>query len=162
MRRTLMPEDVRAKRVAMVDRLALTLEGSGFPKAMAKVYAALMMAEGEGLSTSELMEEVHTSKASITSAMQFLTNVDLVERYSVRGSREAHYRVLKGRWGPIMERKLGGIASIRQTTEEALQIAGTKAARERLEEMRDVYAFYEREIAGIVKRWNERGKKEER
>ena len=153
--------DKTAKRHAMMDKLALTLEGSGFPKNIAKVYSALMMAPGEGLSTKELMEEVHTSKASITSAMQFLVGVDLAERYSVRGSREAHYRVLKGRWGPIMERKLGGIAYVRKTAAEALALAETDAARERLKEMHDVYDFYEREIDGIVKRWNERAKEEQ-
>ena len=156
-----MADYIRQERAAMVDRLALTLEGAGFPKTMARVYAALMLAEGEGLSTSELMDAVHTSKASITNAMHFLTNIDLVERYSVRGSREAHYRVLKGRWGPIMQRKLGGIAYVRQTAEEALALADSRAAKERLEEMRDVYAFYEREIAGIVQRWNERSKEEQ-
>jgi DNA-binding transcriptional regulator GbsR (MarR family) len=149
-------DDKRAQREAMVDKLALTLEASGFPKAMAKVYAALMMAEGEGLSTSELMDAVHTSKASITGAMQFLTNVDLVERYSVRGSREAHYRVLKGKWGPIMTRKLGGIAYVRQTAEEALEMAQSDAAKERLQEMYDVYSFFEDEVNEIMKRWNER------
>lgn len=153
--------DKTAARHAMMDKLALTLEGAGFPKNIAKVYSALMMAEGEGLSTSELMEEVHTSKASITAAMQFLVGVDLAERYAVRGSREAHYRVLKGRWGPIMERKLGGIAYVRKTAEEALAIAESDAARERLQEMHDVYEFYEREIDGIVKRWNERTKEEQ-
>lgn len=148
-------DDKRAQREAMLDKLALTLETTGFPKTMARVYSALIMAEGEGLSTSQLMEDVHTSKASITNAMQFLTNVDLVERYSVRGSREAHYRVLKGKWGPLMARKLAGIAYVRQTAEDALALAESDAARERLQEMYDVYAFFERELDDIMTRWNE-------
>lgn len=146
--------DTNAERHAMMDRLAVTLQGSGFPKTIARVYAALMMAPGEGLSTSELMDEVHTSKASITGAMQFLTNIELVERYTVRGSRESHYRMLKGRWGPLMAKKLLGIAHVRQTAEDALALTESVAARERLQEMHDVYSFYEAEINGIIERWN--------
>ena len=149
-------DDKRAQRADTIDKLALTLESSGFPKNIARVYSALILAEGEGLSTSQLMEDVHTSKASITSAMQFLTGVDLVERYSVRGMRETHYRVLKGRWGPLMARKLSGTAYVRQVVEDTLKVAETDAARERLQEMHDVYSFFEDELNGVMKRWNER------
>ena len=86
-------------RSEVLDHLSLTLESSGFPRSMARVYSALTLAEGEGLSTSELMESLGISKASITNSMQLLLGIDLVQRYRVRGSREAHYRVLKDRWG---------------------------------------------------------------
>lgn len=153
-------DDKRAQRADTIDKLALTLESSGFPKNIARVYSALILAEGEGLSTSQLMEDVHTSKASITGAMQFLTGVDLVERYSVRGSRETHYRVLKGKWGPLLARKLGGIAYVRQVVEDTLNIAETDAARERLKEMHDVYSFFEDELNEVMVRWDKRMKEE--
>jgi DNA-binding transcriptional regulator GbsR (MarR family) len=155
-----MPAEQQARRVAVQDRLALTLEAAGFPRPMARVYAALMFAEGEGLATSELMDALGISKASVTNAMQLLTGVDLVQRYRVRGSREAHYRILKDRWGQIMARKFAGIAEVRRSAEDALAMAGSAAARERLEEMRDVYLFFETELSGVMRRWDERHKEE--
>ncbi len=127
---------------------------------MARIYSALTLAEGEGLSTSELVESLGISKASITNSMQLLLGFDLVQRYHVRGSRQAHYRVLKGKWGAIMTRKWAAIGAVRSSAEEALEFTDSPAARARLEEMRDVYAFFENELSEVTKRWNTRHEEE--
>ncbi|MDH4140796.1 MAG: hypothetical protein OEV43_09530 [Coriobacteriia bacterium] len=155
-----MSSDHAERRAAIHDHLSLTLEQVGLPRAMARVYSALILAEGEGLSTSELMEALDISKASVTNAMQLLLGFELVQRYRVRGSREAHYRVLKNKWGPIMARKFAGISQVRKSSEEALAFADTQAARERLEEMRDVYSFFERELSDVMDRWDNRHEEE--
>ncbi len=148
--------DREKRRSAMLDKLAQVLEQVGFPHGMAKVYAALTLADGEGLSTSELIDELDISKASVSNAMQFLVGTDLVERYRVRGSREAHYRMIKGVWGDILARKFAAMTYIRQVTEEAMDVIDSPAACERLEEMHDVYAFFEREFENVMERFNER------
>jgi DNA-binding transcriptional regulator GbsR (MarR family) len=144
------------RRAAMLDKLAAVLEQVGFPHGMAKVYAALTLADGEGLSTGELVEELGISKASVSNAMQFLVGTDLIERYRVRGSREAHYRILKGRWGDILARKFAATSYVRSVAEDAMTVVESPAARERLEDMRDVYAFFEQEFENVMERFNER------
>jgi DNA-binding transcriptional regulator GbsR (MarR family) len=129
---------------------------SGFPHGIAKVYAALTLAEGEGLSTGELIEELGISKASVSNAMQFLVGTNLVERYRVSGSREAHYRMIKGVWGDILGKKFAAMSYIRGVTEEAMGVIDSPAACERLEEMRDVYAFFEQEFENVMQRFRER------
>jgi len=141
---------------AMHERLTRMLEEVGFPHTIARVYTALTLAEGEGLSTSELVEELEVSKASVSNATQFLVGIDLTERYRVRGSREAHYRIVKGVWGTILARKFAAIGYIRRTVEEALSLDPSEPAQERLEEMFDVYSFFENEFEEVKKRWNER------
>ena len=140
----------------MHERLTRMLEEVGFPHTVARIYAALTLAEGEGLSTSDLVEELEVSKASVSNATQFLVGIDLVERYRVRGSREAHYRIVKGVWGTILARKFAAIGYIRLTVDEALALDPTDEARERLEEMHDVYSFFEKEFEAVQDRWNER------
>jgi len=149
-------EDRQRRRVALLDRLARVLEQVGFPHGIARVYSALTLADGEGLSTSELIEELGISKASVSSAMQFLVGTDLVERYRVRSSREAHYRIVKGRWGDILARKFAATSSVRSAVEEAMEAVDSPAACERLEEMREVYSFFEKEFEDVMKRFNER------
>lgn len=143
----------------MLDELARVLEAAGFPHGIAKVYAALTLAEGEGLSTSELIEELGISKASVSNAMQFLIGTNLAERYRVRGSREAHYRIVKGVWGDVLNRKFTAVSSIRDVTERALDVAKSPEARKRLEDMHEVYAFFEKEFKDVMRRWNERQSK---
>ena len=149
--------DDRDKRwVAMHERLTRMLEEVGFPHTVARVYTALTLAEGEGLSTSQLVEELGVSKASVSNATQFLVGTELVERYRVRGSREAHNRIIKGVWGTILAKKFAAIGYIRRTSEEALALDPGDRARERLEEMHDVYSFFEKEFETVMDRWNER------
>jgi DNA-binding transcriptional regulator GbsR (MarR family) len=140
----------------MLDRLSGVLEAVGFPHPIARVYAALTLAEGDGLSTGELMERLGISKASVSNATQFLVGTSLAERYRVRGSREAHYRIIKGVWGEILAKNFAVVSAIRAALEDSLELTDSPLARERLEEMRDVYAFFEQEFAEVVDRWNER------
>ena len=140
----------------MHERLTRMLEEVGFPHTIARVYTALTLAPGEGLSASDLAEELEISKASVSNATQFLAGIDLVERYRVRGSRKTHYRILKDVWGTILAKKFAAIGYIRRTVEEAITLEPGDKARARLEEMHDVYSFFETEFEEVMSRWNER------
>jgi len=143
-------------RSALREKLARTLELVGFPHAISRIYAALTMAVSEGLSTGELMEELNISKASVSNAMQFLVGTELVERYRVPGSREAHYRMLKGKWGEILGKKFMATSHIASVVREAKTGTDSPLALERLNEMEDVYSFFEEEFKAVMSRWEER------
>ena len=59
-------------------------------------------------------------------------------------------------WGPILARKFAAITYIRQTVDEAIEITDSEMAMERLEEMHDVYSFFEQEFELVQARWDER------
>lgn len=139
-----------------IDELASALEAAGFPHTLARVFAALVLAESDGLSTGELVERLGVSKASITSAMQVLIPSDLVERYRIAGSRQAHYRVRDRWWVPLMRRRFAGIAVVRRVAAAALSDPPSPLARARLEEIRDVYARLEAELARVLELWDAR------
>ncbi len=149
-------DDREQRRAATLDKLAGTLEQAGFPHGIARVYAALTLAEGEGMATSELIEELGISKASISNAMQFLVGTRLAERYRVRGSREAHYRIVEGVWGEILSKKFAAISQTRRLAEEAMNEVESPHARRRLAELHEAYAFFETEFADAARRWTER------
>lgn len=148
--------DNEKRRTAAFAKLARALEAVGFPHGMSQVYTALMLAPGEGLSSSELASALHISRASVSNATQLLAGTELVERYRVPGSRETHYRILKGSWGPILSKKFSAMFAITRTAEQAMEFTDSELALERLEEMKDVYGFFEEEFVGIMKRWDER------
>ncbi len=152
----MIPDDREKRRTAALHKLARVLEAVGLPHSTALVYAALTLAPGEGLSSSELAEELHISKASISNATQLLVGTELVERYRVPGSRETYYRILKGSWGPLLDRKFRAFFTITRTVQEAMEYTDSELAQDRLREMEDVYTFFEEEFAGIMKRWDER------
>ncbi len=147
------------RRDVAFEKLARVMEGVGFPHAISRVFTALTLAPGEGLSTSELVEQLGMSRASVSNATQFLVGTELAERYRVPGSREMHYRILKGSWGPILGKKFAVMSSITATVRNAMEYAESEAALERLREMEDVYSFFEEEFAEMMNRWNERNKR---
>jgi hypothetical protein len=59
-------------------------------------------------------------------------------------------------WGTILAKKFAAIGYIRRTVEEAMALDPSQKARERLEEMYDVYSFFEKEFEEVQTRWNER------
>ncbi len=153
-----MPDTDHAKRrEALFERMTVMMETLGFPHLTARIYSALMLAEGEGLSTRQIVEGLGVSKASVSTSTQLLLATGLVERYRVRGSREAHYRMLKGVWGPILAKKFEAMTAVTNTAREALAMAETDKAKERLQEMYDVYSFFEAEYQTVMKHWRERG-----
>ncbi len=149
-------EDAERRR-ALFERMTMMMETLGFPHLTARIYSALMLAEGEGLSTSQIINDLGISKASVSTSMQVLLAFGLVERYRVQGSREAHYRMLKGVWGPILAKKFEAMTAITSTAREALKMAESDKAKERLQEMYDVYSFFEEEFQTVMKHWRERG-----
>jgi DNA-binding transcriptional regulator GbsR (MarR family) len=137
-------------------RRGRALEGVGFTHAMARIYAAVTLAPGEGLSSSELASVVGMSKATVSTSTQLLVGTGLLERYRVPGSRETHYRILKEAWGPLLAKKFTLMTAITRTVDEALRYTDSTPARERLGQMRDAYAFFEQEFATILQHWDER------
>lgn len=150
-------EQVGKARAVSLERLARSLETVGFPHALARVYAALTLAPGEGLSSSELVETLGISKASVSNATQFLVGTELAEKYRVPGSRESHYRIRKGQWGPMLAKKFAVFGSVTIAANEALEYTDSEQARERLEEMRDAYSFFEQQFDTMIAAWKERG-----
>lgn len=149
-------DDREQRRAALREKLARMLETVGFPHAISRIYAALTMAPGEGLSTSELMAQLEISKASVSNAMQFLVGTDLVQKYRVPGSRETHYRMLKGVWGDILVKKFTAMSYITSVVREAKEGTDSPLALERLDEMEGVYSFFEEEFKAVMDRWDER------
>ncbi len=152
-----MSENTQLRRSALFERMTTMMETLGFPHLTARIYSALMLAEGEGLSTSQIIDELGISKASVSTSTQLLLAMGLAEKYRVRGSRETHFRLLKGVWGPILAKKFEAMTLITHTAREALEMAETQKAKERLQEMYDIYSFFEEEYQMVMTHWRERG-----
>ena len=56
-----------------------------------------------------------------------------------------------------MESKLAEVSRVREMAERGLELLDDEAPanRQRLEEMRDIYAFFEREIPLMLVRWKQ-------
>lgn len=115
----------------------------------------LLVCDPPEQSATELAEVTGASKASISIAVRLLTAAGLVERVGVAGKRQAHYRLRPACWTTDMQQKLDRIREMREVADRGLAVlAGApKSRRQRLQDMRDFYAFFEGEFPAAIERW---------
>lgn len=143
-------------RVArFVEDLASVLVDSGVPRMSARVFACLMVAEDGRLSAAELSARLKASPAAISGAVRYLVHVQLVSRGREPGSRrdyfvveaEAFYRSTANREGLLTQ-------WIERLDEGAAVLGHGTPAASRVEEIREFLLFLQKEMAGMLARWD--------
>lgn len=138
-----------------VEHLALTLADMGFPRMPARVLGALMVAEEDGLTAKEIGERVGASPAAVSGAVRYLVQISLVVRAPVRGSRSDVYRMPDDTWYVASSVQDGRYRRVADLIQEGVDAVGdeTSAAGLRLAEMRDFFLFLQRELGGLLAKW---------
>ena len=143
-----------AERLGYVEEFGLSFEGFGLPRMVGRVLGALMVSEARELSAEELAELLSASRGSISTATRSLVQMGLVQRFSRTGERRDYFRVKPGAWQGLMRREMESLGSFRKMAERGLALMeGDPEARRSLEEMRDLYAFWERELPALLERF---------
>lgn len=150
------------RRASYVEDFGLMFEGFGLPRMVGRVLGVLLISDPPDLSAEELAEALQASRGSISSATRTLVTMGLVQRRTRRGERRDYFRMKPGAWDELMRRELEGLARFRQMAERGLDIASSDSpeARRNLEEMREFYAYWERELPAVLERWEDDRKKE--
>jgi DNA-binding transcriptional regulator GbsR (MarR family) len=143
-------------KASFVEEFSRVFIESGFPRMEARVVAWLMMSDRSGMSSSGLAETLGASKGAISTATRFLVQVGLIERFHTSGERESRFRVNPMAWSDLLAVKTRGMRRVQEMAERGLVYADTPESRAQLEELRDIYAFFEREMVDIARRWKER------
>jgi len=140
---------------AFVERIGEFFAKAGHQRIAGRVLGWLLVCDPPHQSADDLQRLTHASKASISISLRVLTAIDLVERVGVPGERKAHYRIRPGAWTTDLRGKLSQFTALRQLADEGLAaLDGVPASRrERLEGMRDLYQFFEREFPELIERW---------
>ena len=86
---------------------------------------------------------------------RLLIQIGLIERISLPGQRRDYLRIKSNSWNELFTRRMFMVSSFRQVAERGLALLSDhgQPQRERLEEMRDLYAFFEREVPMLLARW---------
>lgn len=138
----------------VVDEFGTLMADSGMPRTSGRVMGWLLVCNPPEQTTSQLVEALHASKASISQATQLLAGVGLITKKHRRGSRELVYEMTSGVWERGFESKRGLLDDFRNLAEEGLSLVGeTPEERDRLLEVRDMYAFATDEYGKMLEKW---------
>ena len=142
--------------VRFADEIGLYYDDLGLPRAWGRVLGWLLVCEPDHQSADELAAVLHASRGSISMATRSLIRLGNVERQTRRGDRRIYYRIRSGTWTGIFEQQVKAAAKLRQLAEHGLELLNDVPAtrRDRLKELHEFTAFYERECLGVIARWH--------
>jgi DNA-binding transcriptional ArsR family regulator len=138
-----------------VERMAALLAEWGFPRMAGRVLLVMTAAEEESLSAGELGERLGVSPAAISGALRYLTQLRMVVREPVPGSRRDRYKLPNDPWYEV---GLGEVPMFTTLNELATAAVGTlggpdTSAGARMARMRDFYQFMQDEMPNLLARW---------
>lgn len=151
------------ERETFVEEFGLLFGQFGLSRMLGRALGVLMISDPPERSAGELVEELGASRGSISQTTRSLIQMGLVERWSRPGVRRDYFRIKPGAWHEIMRREMESLSAFRKTAERGLDLLDSEdpRARRSLEEMRDFYTYWEREMPAVLARW-ERETKEQR
>ncbi|MBO8191977.1 MarR family transcriptional regulator [Streptomyces oryzae] len=138
------------------EKLALTLAQGGMQKTTARVMTALLFSRQETMTAGELCEELQISSGAVSGAVKQLIPTGMIERVPAPGSRRDHYRFREHAWATLMSNQNAMLTVMKDSAAEGIEAAGQDGVLgSRLHEMRDFYAYMERQLPALIDQWRE-------
>jgi DNA-binding transcriptional regulator GbsR (MarR family) len=154
------PEDepaVPETLIRFIERFATTLVELGFPRMPARVFTVLLSTDDGRLTAAELAAVLDISPAAVSGAVRYLSQVGLVSRERVPGSRRDHYVLYDDVWYTALVTKDHRLRRLSDQLRTGIDLLGrdTPAGR-RLVENLDFFEFVDTELGLMLERWNAR------
>ena len=148
-------EQHQSEENVFVEEFGLFFQQRGLPRMAGRILGWLLISEPPHQSTGELAQALLASKGSISTATRLLIQAGLIERISLAGRRRDYFQIKPGAWDQMLEGSLHDLIAVRLLlAERGLKLLEGKPLhlRRRLEEMLDVYLFFEREFPALLAR----------
>lgn len=140
-----------------IEEFAMQLEMLGGSRSSGRILAWLLTAEPPHQTMTDMVENLSMSKSSVSTATRQLIQLGMVERISLPGERKDFYRIKGNVWAKMMKARGYQITIYRELAERGLELLqdSPPERKQRLMEMRDLYAFFEQEMPLLLERYYE-------
>jgi DNA-binding transcriptional regulator GbsR (MarR family) len=140
-----------------VEEVGLMFEAVGLPRMAGRIFGWLLIANPPHQSMGELVEVLQASKGSISTMTRLLIQISLIERVSFPGQRRDYFQIKPHAWSQLSQQRMTQITAFRQLAERGLELLADQPLplQQRLQEMRDMHAFLEREMPLLDQRWQQ-------
>lgn len=142
--------------MAFAERMGNFFDRLGQPRIAGKLFGYLLVCDPPEQNAVRLREVVSASAGSVSTMLRILQASGFVERRSEPGGRRLWYWIAPGAFSRVLTMRMQLVGELRALAETGLAEM-TPAERgkrgERLREMRDCYAFFDREFPALVERY---------
>lgn len=150
-------DESNSEKTQFVEEMGLMFESVGLPRMAGRIFGWLLISSPQQQSSGELAERLQASKGSISSMTRLLIQLSLIERVSLPGDRRDHFQIKPNSWSHMTEQRLAQITAFRKLAEKGLGLLKgyPPQLQNRLQEMHDIHAFWERELPILNQRWEQ-------
>ena len=140
-----------------IEETSVLFEQSGMPRMAGRIMSWLLVCDPPHQTSEQLATGLGASKGSISTMTRLLIQAGFIERIGLPGERRDYFRIKPDAWTQIMRSSMGQIMMFRQLAERGLALLDQEPAERtrRLAQMRDLYAFFEREFPALLARWEQ-------
>jgi DNA-binding transcriptional regulator GbsR (MarR family) len=126
--------------------------GAGMPPMAGRMWAYLAICEPPEQTAAEIAARLRASRGSVSSMARLLENVGLIRRGTKPGDRREYFSIPPHAAHHLMESARTQLRASREVVEAGLALMADRPpeARERLQDLHDMYAFFEREWPSIL------------
>ena len=138
---------------AFIEEAARVL-GAGMPRMAGRMWAYLAICDPPEQTAAEIAQRLHASRGSVSGMARLLEQVGLVRRMTRPRDRREYFSIPPGGVHRLMESSFGRLRLSREVAEAGLALIADRPAESqaRLRDIRDLYAFFEREWPAILDR----------
>lgn len=131
------------------EEFATSLTRTGLPKMCARVFAALLVSDSGSLTASELAQRLSVSPASISKAVAYLEEMNLLSRGSNPGTRRERYTIGDDVWQRAWQTDTGAHAAVAETARRGVELFGPETpAGMRLHKMAQFFGWLAAQMTG--------------
>jgi hypothetical protein len=138
-----------------VEEIGLVFDSMHLPRMAGRVLGAILLGPADGSTAADLAERLGASKGSISNMTQLLIHYRFVDRTVRTGERRDRFVIKSGAWARMMLWRLELLQRLQELAGDGLELLGPDGNPEPLQEVRDMYAFLERELPKLFDRWEQ-------
>lgn len=140
-----------------VEEFASLMVDAGMARMPARVFGALLCADSGRMTAAELAETLQVSPAAVSGAVRYLSQVAIITRERVPGSRRDQFRLYDDVWYETLLRRDQLLTRWERAVRGGIGLLGpaTPAGR-RMAETLAFFEFVQQEMPPMLTRWRER------
>ncbi len=142
-------------RDRFIGEIGLVFEELHLPRIAGQIFGALLLAPPNGYSSTDLIDMLQASKGSISGMTRLLMHYEMVTRISLPGDRRDRFVVKPGASAEMVLGRMALLGQLQALAHEGLELLGPGGDPGPLMEVRDMYAFLQRELPLLIDRWEE-------
>ncbi len=139
-----------------VEAMGQFLGSSGMTPMSGRMWGWLLICDPPEQSAADLASALQASRGSISGTARLLTTAGLIHRATRRGDRREYFSAPPGGFEALFETAMAAYGRFNRITAHGLALMTDRpsAARARLQEVHDIYAFLEREFPALLERYH--------